>query len=326
MPLPTPSDVHVDQVLSNISLAYLQDQAAFVADRVFPVVEVPKQSDRYYTYDRGYFNRDDMAERAPGTESAGTAFSLDNTPTYYCREYALHQDIPDQVVANADSVLNPMADAAKLLTQKALIKRERLFAANYLTTGVWGTDITGVSSGPTGPQILQWNDASSDPISDLRHLGTVMLESTGYRPNTLVLGRKTYDALLDNAALIDRIKYGQTAGAAASVNLNLLAQLFEVDRVLVSQAIVNSANEGAANSHAFIAGKHALLAHVAPSPGLMTPSAGYTFAWTGMGGMFQTVRTFRMEHLKAERIELETTLDQHQVAADLGLFVNGAVA
>lgn len=326
MPLPTANDVHLDQVLTNISLAYLQDQMHFVADRIFPIVEVAKQSDRYYTYDRGYFNRDDMAERAPGTESAGTAFSVDNTPTYYCREYALHQDIPDQVIANADVVINPLEDAAKALTQKALIKREKLFADTYLTTSKWTTDITGVSSGPSSGEVLQWNDSSSDPISDIRSASTTMLEMTGFAPNTLVLGRRAYDALMDNAALLDRIKYGQTAGAAASVNTNLLAQLFEVNRVLVSQSIVNTANEGAANSHSFIAGKHALLLHVAPSPGLMVPSAGYTFAWTGIGGVFQSVRRFRMEHLRAERIELETTLDQHQVSADLGVFFSGVVA
>lgn len=323
---PTPRDVHVDAVLSNLSVAFMQNQAHFVADQVFPIVEVSKQSDRYYVYDRGYFNRDTMEERAPGTESAGTVYSLDNTPTYYCREWAIHQDVPDQVVANADSVVQPLQDATQVVTMKALIRREKAWMDAYFKTGVWTTDLTGVASGPTSGEFLQWNDASSDPIVTIRGAATGVLELTGFKPNTLVLGKRTYDALLDNDAIIDRIKYGQTAGAAAAVNLNLLAQLFEVDRVLVGQGIVNTAKEGSANSHSFIAGKGALLTYVPPRASLMTPSAGYTFAWTGMGGMYQQVRRFRMDHLKVERIELETAFDQHQVAADLGVYFATAVA
>lgn len=323
---PTPSDVHVDAVLSNLSVAFMQAATHFVADQVFPIVEVAKQSDRYYVYDRGYFNRDTMEERAPATESAGTVYSLDNTPTYYCREWAIHQDLPDQVIANADSVINPYSDATNLLVTKALIRREKAFMDAYFKTNVWSSDLTGKSSSPTTGEFLQWNDENSDPITTLRAASTSILETTGFSANTLILGKRTYDALLDNAAIIDRIKYGQTASQAAAVNVNLLAQLFEVDRVLVSQGIVNSAKEGAANAHSFIAGKGALLLHVATRPGLLTPSAGYTFAWTGMGGMLQSIKRFRMEHLKAERIEMESAFDQHQISPDLGVYFASAVA
>jgi len=323
---PTPSDVHVNQPLTQISIAYLQSQARFVADRVFPVVNVDKQSDRYYTYDRGDWNRNEMQERAPSTESAGSGYRLDNTPTYFCREYALHRDIPDQVIANADSVLNPMRESVEYLTLKALIHREKVWATNFFTTGKWVTDVAGVASNPTTGQFLQWNDANAKPIPQIRAAATSILERTGVMPNVLVLGKRVYDALLDNPEIMDRIKYGQTAGGPAMVNTNLLAQLFEVDRVEVMAGIENTAAEGAANVHAFIAGKSALLVHSAPSPGLMTPSAGYTFAWSRMGNAGQVIREFRMDELKATRIEIETNFDQKLIAADLGYFFGTAVA
>ena len=62
---PTPSDVHVNAPLTQISIAFLQNASDFIATRVFPNIPVSKQSDRYYTYERGDFNRDEMAERAP---------------------------------------------------------------------------------------------------------------------------------------------------------------------------------------------------------------------------------------------------------------------
>ena len=81
MTTPTNSAVHVDAALTNISVAFLQNANNFVAGRVFPNVAVSKQSDRYFVFDRGDFNRDEAEVRAPGTESAGGGYNLDNTPT-----------------------------------------------------------------------------------------------------------------------------------------------------------------------------------------------------------------------------------------------------
>ena len=78
MPQPTPNAVHVDAPLTQISVAFLQDANNFIAGQVFPTISVAKQSDRYYTYDRGFFNRDEMEVRAPGTESKGVAYEVDN--------------------------------------------------------------------------------------------------------------------------------------------------------------------------------------------------------------------------------------------------------
>lgn len=326
MPNISPRTVHIDTSLSNISIAYRQDQSHFVADTVFPLVPVTKQSDRYYIYDRGSFNRDEMEERAPATESAGTEYKLDNSPTYYCREYALHQDVPDEVIANADVQIQPLRDATELLTLKTLIHREKLWVNNYFKTGLWSYESSGVAASPTAVQFLQWNNANADPIIAIRRAATAMLENTGFLPNTLVLQKRVYDALLDNPAIIDRIKYGQTSGGAAMVNNNLLAQLFEVSRVVVMSSIENTAAENITNNHAFIGGKSALLCYSAPSPGLMTPSAGYTFAWNGMGGMYQTIRKFYLDKTRATRLEINTTFEQKIICSDLGYFFNNAVA
>ena len=42
MPQPTSTDVHVDAILTNMSIAYMQEAYAFVAARAFPTVNVNK--------------------------------------------------------------------------------------------------------------------------------------------------------------------------------------------------------------------------------------------------------------------------------------------
>lgn len=331
--LPTAHDVHVDAALTNISIAFLQNANNFVASRVFPRVPVAKQSDRYFTFDRGDFNRDEAQKRAPGTESAGGGYRIDNTPTFYCDVYAFHKDIPDQIVANADVALDLQRAAADFVAHKMLIRHEKDWANTYFTGGVWTNDFDGVASSPASDEVLQWNDASSDPIANIRSGITTIEESTGFTPNTLTVGKHVMDALEDHPDIVDRIKYSGMTGAGgnpARVNEQTLAQLFGLERVLVCRAIENTADEGATNSHSFIQGKKALLSYAPPTPSLLTPTAGYTFVWDGYlnqnNGMGFATSRFRMDHLKSERVEGEMAFDHKLIAADLGFFWDSIVA
>ena len=323
MSQPTPSDVHVNTPLTNISVAYLQDASHFVASKVFPNVPVGKQSDLYYAYDRGYFNRDEAEVRAPGTESKGGVYTVDGTPSYYAHVYAFHHDIPDQRRANADSVLVPDREATELVTHKALIRRETVFATNYLATSVWDTDVQG------GVTVTQWNDASSTPVEDVRGYKTTVLESTGFEPNTLVIGQAVFDALIDHPDIVDRVKYGQTSGGPAMVDTAELSAIFKIPNVYIMKAIQNTAKQAQTNVHAFIGGKKALLCYAAPAPSLMTPSAGYTFSWNGYVGAAadgQRISKFRMEHLKSDRVEIEMAFDLKAVSSSLGVYFYTIVA
>lgn len=328
MTQPTAGDVHVNAPLTNISIAHIQSNSHFIADRMFPNIPVSKQSDRYYVYSRADFNRDEMQERAPGTESAGSGYDLDNTPTYYAPVFAFHKDVPDQVRANSDTVLGPDRDATIFVTNKAIIKRERNFATRHMSSGVWANEVTGVNSGFNTGEFLIWNDANSDPIGDVRRGKRTVLENTGFEPNKMCMSSSVFDSLIDHPDIVDRIKYGQTPGSPALVNAQTLAALFGLEEILVSKAVYNAAAKGAAEDSRFIVGNHALLAYVTPTPGIMTPTAGYTFSWTGwMGatGMGHRIKRFRMEHLESDRIEAQMAFDQKVVGSDLGYFFENAV-
>lgn len=325
MPQPTISDVHVDAVLTNMSVAYMQNARNFIADKVFPVVPVEKKSDKYFTYTKNDWFRDEAQLRAPGTESAGGGYGL-STDTYSCDVWAFHKDVDDQTLANADSPLNPLRDAAEFVTQRMLVRREIQFVTDYLSASVWGKDYTGVASGATGDQFDQWDDyTNSDPIEDIERGKAQILSTTGFEANTLVLGYDVYRKLRNHPDIVDRIKYT----SANVVTEDILGRLFDVDRVLVAKAVKATNQEGATAAYSFATGKVAGLFHVAPNPSLLTPSAGYQFSWTGVsGGTGQTIGTsqFRLPQLRAERVEAEVAFDNKVVATDLGVFFASAVA
>lgn len=326
---PTVSDVHVNAPLTNISVAYMQTEAAFIADKVFPVIPVSKQSDLYFTYDRGTFNTDDMRERAPGTEAEGGGYTMDANANYYSRQYSFKHDIPDPVRANSDVPHNPDVAATNFVSRKGLIRRERLFASNYFSTGLWTYGKTGQAAADA-THVKFWDDSTSTPIQDVRIGKQIVLQSTGFMPNTLVLGRQVYDILCDHPSFIDRVKYGQSGqGAPARITKAAMAALFEVDNVYVMDAIYNTAKKGQTAVHAFIGGKHALLCYVAAAPGIMEPSAGYIFSWTGMFGnssLGTRIRQYRVEPIQSDRVEIDMCMDLKLVGADLGYFFTSVIS
>jgi len=315
MPQPTQSQVHVDAILTNMSIAYMNEMDSFVASRVFPTVNVQKQSDKYFTYTQADFYRDQAKTRADGTESAGSGYGL-STATYSSAVWALHKDIGDQVRANSDAPLDPDMDATRFLSHQMMIRQERDWASNFFTTGVWDTDST--------PSTL-WSASGSDPIGNIETGKNTILSDTGYLANTLVLSYNTYSVLKNHPDFVDRFKYT----SADSIGPELMARLLEVDRVLVMKGVYNSAAEGGTASYAQIGDKDALLCYVAPQAGLMTASAGYNFVWTGVGGGLGTstaVSRFRMDHLRSDRLEIESAWDFKVVGSPLGYFFSNAVA
>lgn len=328
MPNPTPGDVHVNAPLTNMSIAYVQDAANFVAARVFPIIPVLKQSDLYFVYDQGDFARDEMKERAPGTESAGSGYELE-TANYSARRHSFHKDIDDEMRQNSDSPLQADRDATIFVTQKALIRRERLWASKYFGTGIWGTDITGVAAAPGAGQVLRWNDAASTPIQDIKEGKAKILQSTGFEPNVLTIGYQVWNKLSDHPDIVDRVKYTGTRENPATVDLAAVASLLGIDRLEVMKAVYNTADRGQAASMAFIGGKSALLCYSNPQPSIMQPSAGYTFNWSGLVGAGNDglrIKRFRMEHLSSDRVEIDMAFDQKMVAAAMGYFFTAVVA
>jgi len=329
---PTQSDLHVNVPLTNVSIAYIQQQSNFIADKVFPRVPVAKQSDMFWKYAKSDWRRTDAARRAPSTESKGVGWNV-STDTYFAHVYAVHKDIDDQLRANADSNFRLDSDAAKFVTNQLLLKRDIDWVNSYFKTGVWSQDYTGISTGtPSGTQFLRWNNASSDPIRQIMNLQTEFVRETGYRANTLVLGAHVINELKNHPGIIDRIKYTQKG----FVSEDLIATALGVDKLLVSYAtsmtgphIPDHEAQEAAASYDFIANsKSALLCYTPSSPSLMQPAAGYIFTWNGyLAGNSQGIRTksFRMEHIASDRIEGEMTYDMKVVGKDLGVFLTQVV-
>jgi hypothetical protein len=297
-------NVHVDKVLTNISIAWPNE--GFVGEALFPTVQVNKQSDLYYVHGREGWLPERGDERAPGTEAneiPGMQVSLN---PYYAKEHALQIAVTDEERENADSPLSPDRDATELVTSKIMLGRELIFknlavtAANYATGNT--VTLAGVDRWDSG------DAAGSKPIADIRAGITAMHGKLFMRPNTAIVPWPVMNALQDHTEFLNRIMYSERA----IFSQDLLGALFQIDNWIVPGVGYNTAvNYGAAETLGYVWGDDVILAWVPPRPGLKIPAYGYEFRW---GPQF--VDRWREEKRVSDLIRVRRRYDTKMTALD----------
>lgn len=306
--------LRIDTFLTGFSEKYILDPNIFISRIAATNVPVQHQSDKYITYPRGYFWRDQVERRPLGGRPPQAAYKVDNA-SYFAEEWALEHTIDDRQRANTDNQIGLDANAVELLTQAQMIRQDRLWAAAFWTTGVWAEDVT--------PSIL-WDAANSTPIQDVDAQAQFMQRRTGKRPNTMILGANVWLKLRVHADLVDRVKYTQTG----LITLQLLAAMFNVENIRVAESIYNANAEGAADDMQYIVDPDsAWLGYIAPTAGSDTPTAIARFAWTGLipGAMNQfggVITRGRDDRAYTDWFHSRTAFGFGRVSQDLGVFFN----
>jgi hypothetical protein len=314
--MPQVSEVHVDAALTNLSVGYRN--SAFISDLLAPVVAVRKQFDRYFVHDsqREAFRATDD-RRAPGSEANEVDFAL-STDNYSCDDHALTSVIPDEERDNADPAIQPSIDRTEFLREKIDLNKEIELAAMATSTSV-------ITQSETLAGNDQWSDfANSDPVQAIEERKATIIEAVQVMPNTLVLPYDVYAQVRIHPRVVDRAKYV----TLAAIGPDLLAQIFDVERVLVPRALRNTAAPGQTASMSFVWGKDALLCFVPARPAMKQVALAYSFQWNGAPGSLggHSVELWRDDRRKADVVRVQRYYDQKVIAAGAAYLWKAAVA
>jgi hypothetical protein len=321
--------LHIDTYLTDYSEAYILEPSMFISPSCVTNISVMKESNKYATYPRGYFWRDEAEVRPLGGRPVQVSYKV-LPKTYLAEEWALEHTIDDRQRANTDNPINLDENAVNLLTQKQLIRADRIWATNFFTAGVWPHQAAG------GTDFIQFDDANSKPIETIDTQKEVIAEATGFMPNKLIIGAQVKKVLRSHPDIADRIKY---TGIGVADNAKL-AELFDVDTVAVARSVYNAAAEtnaetpvdeaGGFDARYIIDPTAMLLAYIAPTGGLDTPTAIARFSWTGLipgaanqfGGVIERGRDDRAH---SDWFQNRTAYDMKQVGTDLAVFFSQTV-
>lgn len=297
-----PSQIHVDKALENISVAFMPQ--GLIAQEAIPMVPVKKESDQYFVW-----SKDNL--RIPNTIWADrdvpnrSIYNL-STASYSLTRHGLEDLVTDRSKANADKAIRLDIDTTEGLVSQIKLRFEKEFFDIINTAGNWDAT-TSLSSTQTWTQ----NTTLSNPIIFVDSATTSIRQRSGKKANTVIMGDPTFKAAKEHVSIVDRVKFTSTQSVAP----NLLAALFNVDKVFVSGAVQNSAEEGLADSLADIATDTVHVAYMEKSPGLRKPSAFYTFMKDGGSRPFR-VRRFRDDKPEGDIIEVSTFFQHKPVASD----------
>lgn len=312
-------NVHYDQYLTNISVAY-QDNTNYIAERVIPVIPVDKRSDKYMVFDyQDHLIEDDDIRRAPGTVASEmrTGWSDDQ---YYCQGYAKRYALYDEEIANADEerIFNLKEMAARLVKSALLLAKE-INAAKLMTNpNNFHPDLrVTVGDAGSGAEIVKWSDfENSDPMKDIFKLREKAARLGGPDFNTLVLSRPVYNIIKFHPKLKTTI-----AGwvSPEMVSDDAIKQLFGVDNLIVANARKARPDQRRVGDGltSYVWGNNAVLMYLPDRPGREVPAAAYTFQWTNpeanVTGL-QKTREYYDEASKTTWIECEEWYDQKVVS------------
>lgn len=262
--------------LTAITLAYRNNN--LVADSVLPRIPVDSPVFKWSQYGLG------DAFTVPDTRVGrkGDVNEIDWTATEstaQTNDYGLEDAIPYYDIMAAQAAMktqgvypiDPEARSTELLTDLVSLDREVRVSNLVLNTANYPAANKRTLSGAT-----QWNTTTSTPIADI----TAARDSLIMRPNKMVMGRSVFTALASNPTIVKA--YNGTTGDTGIVPRQFIANLFELDEVIVGEGWVNIAKKGQATSLSRVWGKSALLFY--QSPVVSSPQGIITFGYTAEWG------------------------------------------
>lgn len=298
--------------LTAIAIGYRNTR--LIADSVLPRIPVGKQDFKYLKYNLadGFTVPDTKVGRKGKVNEVEFSATEETAST---EDFGLEDPIPHADIDNAPVNYDPLGRGAEGITDLILLDREIRTAGIIFNPATYGGSNKTTLSGTS-----QLSDfANSDPIGVIQS----SLDACIMRPNVMTIGRPAFSVLARHPKLCKAI-FGNNTDAGI-VTAAQLAQLFELEEVLVGEAFLNTAKKGQTVALSRVWGKHISLTYRdknANTRGRM--SFGYTCQF---GNRIAGVWDDKDIGLRGgQRVRVGESVKELICAPDLGYFIQNAVA
>lgn len=304
--------------LTAIAIGYRNQN--LIADQVLPRIPVGKKFFKYTTYPKG--DAFTVPDTRIGRNSAPNEVEFSASEvTATTNDYGLALPIPEDDMLlleggnSATSVYDPRARGTMLVTD--LIELDREVRVSNM---VFNTNSYAAANQTTLSGTSQWSDgANSNPIDAILAAKDSMI----IMPNKLVIGQAAWTKLRQHPKVVNAIKGGYYGSGA--MQRQAVAELLELEEIIVGQAYVNSAKPGQTVTTARTWGKHAALLYVNPAA---SPLGGLTFGYSAQWKTREAVQWFDPQKGRAgvNYLKVTESVAELLTANDAGYFFQNCVA
>lgn len=292
----------------------------YVANRVLPVFEAPKASGTFGIVPLEQLLQSPDVKRAPGAGYNRGTWTFDDV-SYLCKEYGWEEPIDDREAKMYASYFDAERFASMRAYEFVLGAAERRVAAATFNATTFSGKVTSCGSG------LEWSDhTNAVPIDDIETAVLAVFARTGMWPNSLVINRKVFRHLRQNAQIIDRIA-SSGAGSptkATDITERMLAQVFDLDEIIVAGTSKNTANEGQTATVAQIwSDEYAMVFCKPRTNDIREACLGRTFHWSEDGSQIGgTVETYRDETVRSDITRVRHDVDEKLIYIDCAQLID----
>jgi len=255
--------------LTAIAIGYRNRDTDLIADRVLPRIPTAKRfSYTLYTMADAYTVPSTLVGRKsePTMVEFGGTLVTDECVDFGLDDLVPHEEIQAQAAMGANAT-NPLARSTQLLAGLVMLDRERRVADRVFTTDAYAAGHHVTLSGTS-----QWSDfVNSNPLDAL----LLALDIPLVRPNTIVLGQRTWTRMRQHPRLIQAANASAQTGGA--ITREQLAALIEVPNVLVGSGFLNTARRGQPPNFVRVWGSHCALLYISEDAAQIDqPTFGFT--------------------------------------------------
>jgi hypothetical protein len=289
----------------------MMDAENFISHRLFPVLDVGKQSGTF-----GKIKLSSLLQNRESSRGIGANYNRGNwqfdDASYATKEQGVEEPLDDR----EKEMYRDYFDAAVICTMRAqrviLENQEKRVAAKVFNESTYSpTNITN-----------EWDDyPNATPITDVESKVQAIWAASGLWPNAMVINRKVFRNLRNCAQIIDRLKYqGFVDVRAENINEQALAAVFDIPMLMVAGGTKNIANEGADPSISSIwSDEYAWIGRVARTQDFKEPCVGRIFHWGADGSQERgLVESYREEQTRSEIFRVRHDVDEVELQTTCG--------
>jgi len=215
--------------------------------------------------------------------------------------------------------------AAQRATHTVMVEAEKRVAAAVFDTAAWtGSSLfTNVA--------VEWSTvATAVPITNVEAAAVAVFGNCGMWPNALIMSRTVFRNLRLVSQVQDLLKYQGNFGDVKPENLTpqMLAGVFDVDKIIVGGAAKNTAASGAAASISEVwDDEYCMVAKVATTDDLREPCIGRIIHWGEDGSTIgTTLESYRDEPARADIVRARHDVDEKRLYVEAGHLLGNIMA
>jgi len=289
----------------------------FIGLKLFPLFPVDQKTGYYPMIPtESMLKLPESIERAPKAAYGRIDWNW-TTDNYACKEYGVEQPVDEVQAAETESFFDLEEEAGRTVSDIVLRMQEQRILTMCQVAANWGN---------TGAVAAAWDvPAAAVPITDIHAARLVIRAATGLLPDTLVVGRDTFQWFTLCDQITDRIQYTYPGMDRGDYTAELIAKMLGLRQVLIADAVYDTTDEGQASTiDDMWDDDFAFLCKVAENPSrLREPCIGRTFLWERDSAENLVFESYAEPQTRSEIVRARHHTDEEIVLANCGYLFTG---